>query len=437
MHHFQQKDGALHAEDVPLSRIAAEVGTPTYVYSRATFVRHYRVMDEALAKAPHTICYAVKACSNLAVLQLLASLGSGFDIVSLGELRRALLAGADPQRIVFSGVGKRDDEIAAALKAGILCLNVESEGELARIEAVAAGLGLRAPVSVRVNPEVDAGTHKYIATGLKTSKFGVAMGDALALYRRAAASRHVRVVGIDSHIGSQILEVAPLIEAVEKVVQLVDQLKAEGIALSHLDVGGGLGIAYRDEEPAPPAALGAAMTALANSRGLHLLVEPGRVIAGNAGLLMTRVIGKKANHDKNFVVVDAAMNDNIRPALYGAWHGIVPVIDHDLRPVYRVDVVGPVCESGDFLAQDRELQDVEPGELLAVLGCGAYGFSMASNYNSRARGAEVLVHGSSYSVVRRRESVEDLWRGEQLLSADALDVSTTLLPSHEIAQNRP
>ncbi len=434
MHHFQQKNGELHAEDVPLSRIAAEVGTPTYVYSRATLVRHYRVMDQALAQAPHTICYAVKACSNLAVLQLLASLGSGFDIVSLGELRRALLAGADPQRIVFSGVGKRDDEIAEALQAGILCLNVESVGELARIERVAQALGVRAPISLRVNPEVDARTHKYIATGLRTSKFGVAMADALPLYRRAAVSEHLRVVGIDSHIGSQILEVAPLIEAVEKVVQLVDQLKAEGISLAHLDVGGGLGIAYRDEEPAPPAELGAAMTALANSRGLHLLVEPGRVIAGNAGLLLTRVLGKKSNHDKHFVIVDAAMNDNIRPALYGAWHGVVPVVEHEERPRLPVDIVGPVCESGDFLAQDRELGALEPGELLAVLGSGAYGFSMASNYNSRQRPAEVLVHGASFTVVRAREPLEDLWRGEQLLDAATLDVSELPCPGQETAQ---
>jgi diaminopimelate decarboxylase len=414
MHHFAYKNGELHAEDVPLQRIAEDVGTPTYVYSTATLTRHYRVMDEALAGVDHTICYAVKANSNLAVLQLLARLGSGFDIVSAGELRRVLAAGGDPGKVVFSGVGKRDDEIADALRAGVLCLNVESAGELARIERVAGQLNLRAPISLRVNPEVDPKTHKYIATGLRTSKFGVAMEIAPQLYREAARSPHLRVVGVDSHIGSQILELAPLIEAVEKVLGLVEQLRVGGITLEHLDIGGGLGIAYQDETPVTPHELGHLVTAMARAHDLKLLVEPGRVIAGNAGVLLTRVIGDKTNGDRSFVIVDAAMNDLLRPALYGAYHAIQPVLQAD-RASVLVDVVGPVCESGDFLAQQRELPGVRTGELLAVMGAGAYGFSMASTYNSRPRGAEVLVDGDRYHVVRERETVEDGMRGEHLL----------------------
>lgn len=421
MHHFHYRSGELHAEDVPLRLIADEVGTPTYVYSKATLVRHFRVMTEALAGADSLVCYAVKANGNLAVLQLLASLGSGFDIVSVGELRRVLLAGGDPAKIVFSGVGKRDDEIAAALQCrrtdgetGILCLNVESAEELARIERVAAGLGVRAPISIRVNPDVDAKTHKYIATGLQTSKFGVAMDQAPELYRFAAQSAHLRVVGVDSHIGSQILELAPLVEAVEKVLALVLRLREQGIAIEHLDIGGGLGIAYRDEKPAAPQELGAVVTAMARAHGLRLLCEPGRVIAGNAGVLLSRVLGQKDNGDKHFVIVDAGMNDLLRPALYDAWHTIQPVLTAG-RPERKVDVVGPVCESGDFLAQDRMLEDVAAGDLLAVMGAGAYGMSMASTYNSRPRAAEVLVDGAHFHVVREREAEADLWRGEHLL----------------------
>lgn len=415
MHHFHHRDGELHAEDVPLQRIADEVGTPTYVYSAATLTRHYQVMDAALQGVDHTICYAVKANGNLAVLQLLARLGSGFDIVSVGELRRVLLAGGDAAKVVFSGVGKRDDEIAEALRVGVLCLNVESAGELERIERVAETLGLRAPISLRVNPEVDPKTHKYIATGLRTSKFGVAMEVAPELYRKASNSKHLRVVGVDSHIGSQILELAPLIEAVEKVLGLVERLRAEGITLEHLDIGGGLGIAYRDETPVTPHELGSLVTAMARAHYLKLLVEPGRVIAGNAGVLLTRVLGEKSNGDRHFVIVDAAMNDLLRPALYDAYHAIQPVVEVAGRPDRVVDVVGPVCESSDFLAQQRQLPVVEPGELLAVMGCGAYGFSMASTYNSRPRAAEVLVDGAHFHIVRERETVEDGYRGEHLL----------------------
>jgi diaminopimelate decarboxylase len=415
VNHFQHRNGALFAEDVSLEAIAEAVGTPTYVYARATLERHFRVVDDALAGCPHLVCYAVKANSNLAVLQVLARLGSGFDIVSGGELQRVLAAGGDAGRVVFSGVAKRDDELAEALRAGILCLNVESAGELDRIERVAAALGVRAPISLRVNPEVDPKTHPYIATGLQTSKFGVAMAEAAELYRRVAASKYLRVVGVGSHIGSQILELGPLLEAVDKVLELALGLRAAGIDLHHIDIGGGLGIPYRDEAPVEPAAWGEAVVARAQAAGLRVLCEPGRVIAGNAGVLLTRVVGLKSNGVKRFVLVDGAMNDLLRPALYGAWHTIEPVREQG-RALQRVDVVGPVCESGDFLAKDRELPEVDEGELLAVRGAGAYGFSMASNYNSRPRAAEVLVDGDRWQVVREREAVSDLWRGEHLLA---------------------
>lgn len=415
MHHFARKNGVLYAEDVALPDLAAAVGTPTYVYSKATLTRHWQVVNEAMSGAPHLLCYAVKACSNLAILQLFARMGSGFDIVSLGELRRVQAAGGDPGKVVFSGVGKRDDEIAAALQAGILCLNVESVEELARIEKVARSLGLRAPISVRVNPDVDPKTHKYIATGLSSSKFGVSMAQAPDLYRQAAASPHLRVVGIDCHIGSQILEVAPFAEAMDKVVALAVHLRSSGISIQHLDIGGGLGISYRDESPAAPAALGAAAVAVANAAGLHLLAEPGRVIVGNAGILLTQVLGNKSNGDKHFAIVDAAMNDLLRPSLYEAFHHMEPVVDQPERPIQVVDVVGPVCETGDFLAQDRPLPALQRDDLLAVFGAGAYGFSMASNYNSRPRAAEVLVDGDQWHVIRQRENLADLWAGESLL----------------------
>jgi diaminopimelate decarboxylase len=415
MHHFARKNGVLHAEDVALPDLAAAVGTPTYVYSKATLTRHWQVVNEAMSGAPHLLCYAVKACSNLAILQLFARMGSGFDIVSLGELRRVQAAGGDPGKVVFSGVGKRDDEIAAALQAGILCLNVESVEELARIEIVARSLGLRAPISVRVNPDVDPKTHKYIATGLSSSKFGVSMAQAPDLYRQAAASPHLRVVGIDCHIGSQILEVAPFAEAMDKVVALATLLRSSGISIQHLDIGGGLGISYRDESPAAPAALGAAAVAVANAAGLHLLAEPGRVIVGNAGILLTQVLGNKSNGDKHFAIVDAAMNDLLRPSLYEAFHHMEPVIERPERPTQVVDVVGPVCETGDFLAEDRPLPALHRDDLLAVFGAGAYGFSMSSNYNSRPRAAEVLVDGDQWQVIRQRESLTDLWAGESLL----------------------
>lgn len=415
MNHFDLQDGAMHGEGVSLERIAAEVGTPTYIYSAATLRRHYRVMDEALAGVPHVICYSVKANANLAVLQLLASLGSGFDIVSLGELRRVLAAGGDASKVVFSGVGKRGDEIAAALQAGIACINVESADELALVEQTAAAVGKLAPISLRVNPDVDAGTHAYIATGLQTSKFGVPVPQAFELYLRAHASPHMRVVGVDCHIGSQIVAVAPLIEAMDRMLELIDRLQAHGVRIGHLDMGGGLGITYRDERPAPPRELGRAYAERLAPRGIKLVVEPGRVIAGNAGVLLMQVLAVKDNGSKRFVIVDAAMNDNIRPSLYNAWQGIDHVRDHG-RPGHTVDVVGPICETGDFFARDRELAGCRPGDLLIMRSCGAYGFSMSSNYNGRPRAAEVMVHGGSYTVVRAREQLDDLWRGERLLA---------------------
>lgn len=416
MDHFDYRDGVLHAEGVPLTDIAARYGTPTYVYCAATITRHYRVFDEALAGLDHEICYAVKANGNIAVLGLLADLGSGFDIVSVGELERVITAGGDPGRVVFSGVGKRADEIARALEVGIACFNVESQAELELIERVAANMGVRAPVSLRVNPDVDANTHAYIATGLKENKFGIAIEQAEALYHRAAAMAHIEVEGVDCHIGSQLTELTPFTAAIERVLALIDRLAAAGIGIRHLDVGGGLGIPYRDEAPPTPAAYAEAVAALVAGRELKLVVEPGRVVVGNAGVLLTRVhllkLGTQA-YDKHFAVVDAAMNDLLRPALYDAWQAIVPVAE-SAGEQRAWEIVGPVCETGDFLGRGRELALAE-GDLLAVRSAGAYGFSMASNYNARPRAAEVLVAGDQAHEVRARETVADLMRGERRL----------------------
>ena len=413
---FGRRAGSLFCEETGLEELAQRFGTPLYVYSRRAILEAYRQFERALAGRPAMVCYAVKANSNLAVLALLARAGCGFDIVSGGELARVIAAGGAPSRVVFSGVGKTEAEIAGALRAGILCFNVESEFELASLSRVAAAQGRRAPVSLRVNPEIDPGTHPYIATGLKTSKFGVAYDQAVELYRRATADPHLQVTGIDCHIGSQIAQAGPFEQAADRLLDLVERLEREGIGLHHLDFGGGLGIAYRDEAPPPISHWIEAITRRVDARGHRgktLLFEPGRSIVGPAGALLTRVIGLKTGAGGNFAIVDAAMNDQMRPALYGAWMDVQPVTARD-RPVRTYDVVGPVCESGDWLARERALA-IEAGDLLAMLSAGAYGMSMASTYNSRCRAAEVIVDGRDAHCVRRRETIEDLMAGESVL----------------------
>jgi len=411
--HFQRRDGELYAEGVSLSHIASQVGTPAYVYSRATIERHFKVFDDAWKGQDHLVCYAVKASSNLAILSLLAKLGAGFDIVSVGELERVLLAGGDPKKVVFSGVGKRRDEIRRALEVGILCLNVESKAELEMISEVATAMGASAPISMRINPDVDAGTHPYISTGLQSNKFGIPWREARDAYRLAGSLPSIEVMGLDCHIGSQIADAAPVVEALERLLSLIDELAEDGIAIHHLDVGGGLGITYEDETPPTPASYAEALRERLDGRSLRVVLEPGRVIMGNAGVMLTRVELVKHNGDKRFIVVDAAMNDLIRPTLYSAYHRIVPV-GPPSEVLDVVDIVGPICESGDFLAQDREIPRLEASELLAVRSAGAYGFAMTSNYNSRPRPPEVLVDGDDLHLIRARESLDDLWRGEQI-----------------------
>jgi diaminopimelate decarboxylase len=410
---FQLRGGRLQAESVPLDEIARRFGTPCYVYSRAALESAFRAFTAPLAGREHLVCYAMKANSNLGVLDVLARLGAGFDIVSGGELARVLAAGGDPRKVVFSGVGKSEAEIRDALAAGILCFNVESASELARIERVAGQISARAPVSLRVNPDVDPGTHPYISTGLKEDKFGIAYDEALPLYRKAAASASLRVVGIDFHIGSQLTDAAPFVAALDRVLELVDALAKRGIALHHLDLGGGLGIRYRDEQPPPPAEYLAAMLARLSGRTEKILLEPGRALVGNAGCLLTRVEYLKHGPDRNFAVVDAAMNDLLRPALYDAWHDIAPVAPRD-APQRQYDVVGPVCESADFLGRGRSLALAE-GDLLAILSAGAYGMAMSSNYNTRPRVPEVMVDGAAAHLVRERESIPSLFALERRL----------------------
>ena len=414
MDFFQYRGDTLHAEDVPLDRLAAEFGTPTYVYSRATLERHWHAFDKAFADRPHLVCYAVKANGNLGVLNALARLESGFDIVSLGELERVLAAGGEARRVVFSGVGKRADEMRRALELGIRCFNVESEAELDRLNRVAGEVGRPAPVSLRVNPDVDPKTHPYIATGLKESKFGIDVADALAVYRRAADLPNLEVVGIDCHIGSQLTSLSPFLDALDRVLALIHRLADEGIALHHLDVGGGLGVRYRDETPPEPAEYAAAINARLGGLAMEVLIEPGRAIVANAGVLLTRVEYLKPTAHRRFAIVDAAMNDLIRPALYEAYHEVVPVRRDGGGEEAAYDLVGPVCESSDFLARNRALR-LAPGDLLALRTAGAYGFSMASNYNGRPRPAELMVDGDRTHVVRRRETCQDLYRGESVL----------------------
>lgn len=406
VNHFELRDGELWAEDVPLERIAQQVGTPTYVYAAATLDRHLRVLREAFGTEKRLICYSVKACGNLSLLERFAKNGSGFDIVSGGELMRVLKAGGHPSKIVFAGVGKTKDEMAAALKAGILMFNVESAEELKALDEVGTQLQVRAPFALRVNPDVDAKTHRHISTS-KASKFGVPFKEALALYAEARAWRGVKAVGLDFHIGSQLTKLGPVKQAIGKVAKLFRELQSNGFGLTHLDVGGGIGIRYRDEVTPTLTQWAKAVQEPLKGLDATLVLEPGRVIVGNAAVLLTRVLYRK----KQFVIVDAGMNDLIRPALYDAWHEVVPVKPR--RGAKKaVDLVGPICESSDVLGRGRKLPPLEQGDLLAVMSAGAYGMSMSSNYNARPRPAEVLVDASSYRVIRERERPEDLWRGE-------------------------
>lgn len=413
MDFFNRKNTSLYAEDSKVTDIANAHGTPLYIYSRATIERHWKAFDNAAGSRPHIVCYAVKANSNLAVLNVMARLGSGFDIVSKGELARVLEAGGDPKKVVFSGVGKTSDEIAYALDKGIYCFNVESGAELDRIQNVAKSLNVVAPISLRVNPDVDAGTHPYISTGLKDNKFGINIDDAEEFYVYASKLSNIAVKGVDCHIGSQITEVAPFLDALDRVLALVDKLAAKNINLSHIDVGGGLGVCYNDEKPPHPEQYAKAIADKLEGREITLIFEPGRAIMANAGILVTEVEFLKSNEELNFAIVDAAMNDLIRPSLYSAWQAIIPVEQRD-TPTKTYDIVGPICETGDFLGKKRELA-IEAGDLLAIRSSGAYGFTMSSNYNSRPRVAEIMVDGEDVHVVRKRETIEQLWQGESLL----------------------
>lgn len=415
MDFFQYQNQQLFAEDLSVADIAAQYGTPCYIYSRATIERHWQAFDKAAGKQPHLICYAVKANSNLGVLSVMAKLGSGFDIVSGGELLRVIAAGGDPKKVVFSGVGKTEEEILLALKHNIYCFNVESPAELSRINKVAAELDVKAPISIRVNPDVDAKTHPYISTGLKANKFGIEREQAIAIYQQAAAMSHLQVKGIDCHIGSQLTDLAPFVDALDRLLALIDELKEKGIHISHLDVGGGLGVPYQNETPPHPNEYAAALAQRLQGREeLTLLFEPGRAIMANAGILVTKVEFLKSGAEKNFAIVDAAMNDLLRPALYSAWMNIIPVNSSFQREKAVYDVVGPICETGDFLGKERELA-IAADDLLAVRSAGAYSFVMASNYNTRARPPELMVDGDVLHLVRERETLQELWKLERKL----------------------
>lgn len=411
---FNYHQGRLFAEDVDLTEIAAKYGTPCYVYSKETLERHFRAFDTAFGQQPHLVCYAVKANSNLAVLNLLARLGAGFDIVSGGELARVLRAGGNPQKIMFSGIGKTHTEIKWALEVGIHCFNVESLPELQRLNQLAGELDKVAPVSIRVNPDVDANTHPYISTGLKENKFGIDIASALEIYLHAAHLPHIKILGVDCHIGSQLTELKPFIDATQRVMHLVTQLQQHGIELQHIDIGGGLGVRYATETPPEPAEYVAALLETLGTQKYQVIVEPGRAIVANAGILLTQVEYLKMTSAKNFAIVDAAMNDLIRPALYQAWQEIIPVVPREDQPKVCYDIVGPVCETGDFLGKTRCLA-LQQGDILAVRGAGAYGFVMSSNYNTRPRAAELIVDGQQVHVVRQRETVNDLLALESVL----------------------
>jgi diaminopimelate decarboxylase len=416
MDYFDYRDACLYAENVDLSSIAETYGTPCYVYSRATLERHWQVFDNSLKNYRHLVCYAVKANSNLAILNILARLGSGFDIVSGGELERVLRAGGKAEKIVFSGIGKTKAEISRALDIGIRCFNVESEAELYRINDIAAKMGKSAPISFRVNPDVDAHTHPYISTGLKENKFGIAIDDAIDIFTKAASLDNVQIRGIDCHIGSQLTEVEPFVDALKRVLILIEKLKLAGIELQHIDLGGGLGVVYDDETPPQPNEYVEALTQiLGDEFPYEILIEPGRAIAANAGILLTQVEYLKNTPDKNFAIVDAGMNDLIRPALYSAWQQIVPVKPRQNEPVQNYDIVGPICETGDFLGKNRDLA-LKEGDLLAIRSSGAYGFVMSSNYNSRPRIPEIMVDKDRVILIRRRETIDDLLAFENIFN---------------------
>ena len=414
MDYFNYRDQQLFAEDVAIADIVKQYGSPCYIYSRATLEQHWQAFDQAFAGHSHLICYAVKANSNISVLNLLARLGSGFDIVSVGELERVIAAGGDPEKIVFSGVGKREDEILAALEVGIHCFNVEVGAELDRINKIAGQLGCIAPVSFRVNPDVDANTHPYISTGLKENKFGIDIATALTEYQRAALMPNIKIIGIDCHIGSQLTDTKPFLDALDRVLQMVEQLKAYNIHLHHIDLGGGLGICYQNEQPPEPEQYVQQILQRLGNTDFAIYLEPGRAIAGNAGILVTKVEYLKTTVDKNFAIVDAAMNDLLRPSLYSAWQNIIPVNANNSTEEKTWDIVGPVCETGDFLGKQRPLK-LNPGDLLAIRSSGAYGFTMSSNYNSRPRPAEVMVDGNQIHLIREREQLSHLWVGEKIL----------------------
>jgi len=413
MHHFHYRDGELYCENVPVDRIARKVGTPFYCYSHATLEHHYRVFDAAFAGFSHIVCFAVKANANLAILRLFARLGGGADIVSGGELYRALQAGVDPRKIVYSGVGKNSEEIRFALKSGILLFNLESSQELGEINRIAGRLGVKAPVALRINPDIDPQTHPYISTGLKKNKFGIDIEQAVQDYRHAQELPHLEVKGAACHIGSQITELDPFIDALKRLKSLIKRLEKEGIRIQYLDLGGGLGIRYDQEEPPHPSEYGEALIKELKGLKCTLILEPGRVLVGNAGILVTRVLYTKEGEAKHFIIADAGMNDLARPSLYGSYHALWPVVE-GLRPKVKASLVGPICESGDFLAKDRLMPALQPGELVAVMSAGAYGFSMSSNYNARPRVAEILVKDDAFYVIRKRETYRQLTWGERL-----------------------
>ncbi len=415
MDFFEYKRNRLYCEDIPVSKIISDVGTPAYIYSLATLRRHFDVFDRAFDDIPHFVCYSVKANSNISIIKVFADMGGGVDIVSGGELYRSLKAGVKPSKIVYSGVGKKDWEIVLSLEKKILMFNVESWDELKNINAIAGRMKVKAPVALRVNPDVDPKTHPYIATGLRQSKFGIDIDESLKLYKRTKKLKNIEIIGIDCHIGSQLTDVAPFVSAVEIIAGFVRKLRKAGIDIRYIDIGGGLGITYRDERPPDPAEYAGAILSAIGDLGVTLILEPGRVLTGNAGILVTEVLYTKETKEKNFFIVDAAMNDLQRPSLYGSYHEIVPVARGD-RKTTVADVVGPICESGDFLAKDREMPVLRRGDLLAVFSSGAYGFAMASNYNSRPKAVEVLVDGASYEVIRERETLRDIVRGERISS---------------------